>query len=69
MEEKTITLTKKDLKKTIMEVVIASGKDDASNANDPMLGMMTMMIGTRICTDLLVKLFGKEGEDENGIND
>ena len=69
MEEKTITLTEKDLKKTIMEVVIASGKDDASNANDPMLGMMTMMIGTSICKNLLVKLFGEEGEDENGIND
>lgn len=69
MDEKTITLTKKDLEKTIMEVAIDSGKEDASTVNDPMFGMMTMLIGTSICKKVLVKLFGEEGEDENGTND
>lgn len=69
MEEKTITLTKDELKKTIMEVAVDCGKDDASTVNDPMFGMMTMLTGTQICKKVLVKLFGEEGEDENGTND
>lgn len=69
MEEKTITLTKKDLEKTIMEATIESGKDDSSKSSDPMLGLMTMLTGVSICKKVVVKLFGEEGEDENGTND
>lgn len=62
---KTITINKEDFNHLCMEVSSELSRKDAKLVDDPMMGMMSLMITMSCTKELTKRLFGDDEEEDN----